>query len=239
MADWFKFYENDLDETRLQYAISKLPEVVSVWVGILSEACRHKSGTVSWGVDSIELFGFSRRLGLTVSKVNEGVRLLVEIRYITLQDDKMTIIKWGEKQSEYCQKLTKRQNQGGQNNPNIKPTVGTVSGQSRDSVGQEERRGEENRGEQGAPLVENFPEAERPSKEEFFAYFETQACLLPAKWYIEDKWLAAESDNWKGKENWRAYARRVKGWWDSDGRPMNPPKKNGKPERSTVVGGRM
>jgi hypothetical protein len=101
MADWFKFYENDLDETRLQYAISKMPEVVSVWVGI-SEACRHKTGTVSWGDDSIELFGFSRRLGLSMPKVNDGVNLLCEIRYISKKDGCINILKWSEKQSEYC-----------------------------------------------------------------------------------------------------------------------------------------
>lgn len=147
MADWFKFYENDLDETRLQYAIAKMPEVVSVWVGILSEACRHKSGIVSWGTDEIELFGFSRRLGISLGKVNECINLLVEIRYITLGDGMITVIKWHEKQSEYCQKRTKMQNQVGSSNHNSKAGVGTVSGQCRDSVGQEERRIEENRGE--------------------------------------------------------------------------------------------
>lgn len=147
MADWFKFYENDLDETRLQYAISKLPEVIPVWVGILSEACRHKSGTVSWGKDEIELFGFSRRLGVSMPKVNEAVNLLLEIRYVTKSDSHITVIKWGEKQSEYCQKLTKQQNQTGSNNPGAKKLVPTVSRHTPDSVGQEERRGEEIRGD--------------------------------------------------------------------------------------------
>lgn len=137
VADWFKFYENDLDETRLQYAISKLPEVIPVWVGILSEACRHKSGTVSWGDDSIELFGFSRRLGISVPKVNEAVVLLCEIRYITRANSHITVTKWDEKQSEYCQKKTRLQNQSK-----------TVSGHTPDSVRQEERRGEEKRVEE-------------------------------------------------------------------------------------------
>lgn len=87
-----------------------------------------------------------------------------------------------------------------------------------------------------------FPEAQKPSKREFFDYFKTQACLLPAEWYVLDKWEAAESDNWKGKANWQAYARRVKNWWDSDGRPMEAKSAktaNGKPARPSVVGGRM
>lgn len=142
MADWFKFYENDLDEIRLQYAVAQLPEVIPVWVGILSEACRHKSGTVSWGNDEIELFGFSKRLGVSIPKVNEAINVLQKIRYIERGTNTLTIIKWDEKQSEYCQKKTSKQNQRGDKNP---MRVGTVSGHSRDIVGQEERRGEEKR----------------------------------------------------------------------------------------------
>ncbi len=143
MADWFKFYENDLDETRLQYAISQLPEVIPVWVGILSEACRHKVGTVSWGKDEIEMFGFSKRLGVSIPKVNEAVLMLAKIRYITLGENTINITKWGEKQSEYCQKRTKNQNQSGQNHHTKKDSVPTMSRQCPDNVRQEERRGEE------------------------------------------------------------------------------------------------
>lgn len=65
--------------------------------------------------------------------------------------------------------------------------------------------------------------SEAPSWEEFWAYCQTQACLLPAEWYAMDKWEAANASNWKDKSNWKAYARRCKGWWESDGRPMTPP----------------
>ena len=159
MADWFKFYENDLDETRLQYAISKLPEVVSVWVGLLSECCRHKCCNVSWGKDEIELFGFSRRLNISIPKVNEAVNILREIRYIAIEENHISVIKWDKKQSEYCQKLTKQQNQAGDQNPNSKKTpdsVPTVSRQCRprgEERRREERRGEESRGEESGVRV--------------------------------------------------------------------------------------
>lgn len=68
--------------------------------------------------------------------------------------------------------------------------------------------------------------AERPSWGEWWAYLQTQSCLLPAEWYARDKFEAAESDNWNGKSNWKAYARRCKGWWEADGRPMTPKTKN-------------
>lgn len=70
--------------------------------------------------------------------------------------------------------------------------------------------------------------AESPSWQEFWDYCQSQACLLPAEWYARDKFEAAEADNWKGRSNWQAYARRCKGWWEQDGRPIQP-KKSGKP----------
>jgi uncharacterized protein YdaU (DUF1376 family) len=85
----------------------------------------------------------------------------------------------------------------------------------------------------------HFPEAQIPSWSEFWTYCQSQACLLPAEWYARDKFEAAESDHWKGKGNWRAYARRCKGWWESDGRPMQPKKKVGKIDASAPVGGRF
>ena len=154
-------------------------------------------------------------------KVNEGINLLLEIRYLVKTDDKLTVIKWGEKQSEYCQKLTKRQNQAGDQNPMRRDTVGTLSGQKPDSVGQEERRGEEIKGEEkenGSPP--KF--SETPSWEEFWAYCQSPHCGIAAEWYAKDKFWAACQDKWQKKSDWRAYARRVRGWWDNDGRPMKP-----------------
>jgi hypothetical protein len=78
--------------------------------------------------------------------------------------------------------------------------------------------------------------AEIPSWEEFWGYCQTQACLLPAEWYAKDKFEAANADQWKNKSDWRAYARRCKGWWENDGRPMVPRSnqpggfRNGKPQ---------
>jgi len=189
MADWFKFYENDLDETRLQYAISQLPEVIPVWVGILSEACRHKVGTVSWGSDEIELFGFSKRLGLSIPKVNEAIILLEKIRYISRQPDSVTVIKWGEKQSEYCQKLTKKQNQAGDKNPNNGKSVGTLSGHCRDTVGQEERRGEEIREKK----EREFPETPPMSRKDFDSLAEMRGVPKDcAEWF----WNTHDASNW-------------------------------------------
>ena len=85
-------------------------------------------------------------------------------------------------------------------------------------------QGKEGSGGVGAPA--HFPEAEIPSWEAFWGYCQSQACLLPAEWYVRDKFEAANADRWAKKSDWRAYARRCKGWWESEGRPMSPTKKS-------------
>lgn len=155
MADWFKFYENDLDEMRLQWAIGEMPEVLNVWIVLLSEACRHKDGTLSGYNDDFELFAISKRLNITPPLVNKALSLLIKINYVERQQDgSLFIRKWMERQSEYCQKRTKLQNQTGENhwtkqnrtknNGKELDSVPTVSRQYPDSVGQEERRGDKN-----------------------------------------------------------------------------------------------
>jgi len=73
--------------------------------------------------------------------------------------------------------------------------------------------------------------SETPSWEEFWEYCQGIHCGIAAEWYAKDKYWAANQDRWNKKSDWRSYARRVRGWWDNDGRPMTPPKKNGAPTK--------
>lgn len=103
MADWFKFYNDGLDEARFQYAISVHPEVIPVWLLILSEASRHYSGTFPWRDADFELFGYSRKIGVSVPLINQCLNLLVKIEYISKDSGCINILKWNDLQSEYCQ----------------------------------------------------------------------------------------------------------------------------------------
>lgn len=71
----------------------------------------------------------------------------------------------------------------------------------------------------------DFPEVEIPSWEEVQA--ECQKIGL-VEWRARDWFDEMETSGWKdGKKRevmkWKPYLRRVKGWWDSDGRPMTRP----------------
>ena len=71
-----------------------------------------------------------------------------------------------------------------------------------------------------------------PTWQEFWEYCQGPECGLTTEWYARDKWEAANCGQWHHLLDWRAYARRCKGWWESDGRPMAAPSKvrAGKPQ---------
>lgn len=73
--------------------------------------------------------------------------------------------------------------------------------------------------------------AEHPTWEEWWKYCQSPQCSLMAEFYAKDKFLAAEADNWKGKTNWQAYARRCQAWWRADGAPKQQQQRNNQPEQ--------
>jgi hypothetical protein len=79
----------------------------------------------------------------------------------------------------------------------------------------------------GAPTrrCEDWPEAEIPSWDEFWAYCQSLHCGLGAEWFARDKWEAGNQEHWRRMSDWRAYARRCRAWWEADGRPATPPAK--------------
>lgn len=88
--------------------------------------------------------------------------------------------------------------------------------------------GREEKEEKGERAREGFSDesfAEIPSWQEFWTYCQSPQCSLTAEFYAKDKWEAANQTNWKNATNWRAYARRCKTWWESDGRPTTPNKR--------------
>jgi hypothetical protein len=147
VADWFKFFENDLDEIRFQWAVHQLSGVCPVWVGILSECCRHKSDTIRWNDSDHEIWGFGNRLNQTPEVVRESVKLLEKIEYVKREGNMLKVLKWKVKQSEYCQKKDRKNTKDEPENPPKHPeSVRTVSGEC-------PPRGEERRGEESIPPV--------------------------------------------------------------------------------------
>lgn len=131
MADWFKFYADFFDHPRFQYAIHQLPEVCPVTVLILTEHCRHRSDTISWSGDEVDLLGFSAKINVSAAKINEAVKLLEKIRFIEVSGGAIKFLKWNDLQSEYCRKVKRNKEK--------------LSGHSPDMSGQCPPRGEERR----------------------------------------------------------------------------------------------
>ena len=102
MSDYFKMYEDGLDEPRMKYAISKMSEVVGVWQWVLSQCCRKKRSYFT--LDEFTAHGGAQTLNIKVEAFNKAIKLLAEIEYITMINLTCTVVKWAERQSAYCQK---------------------------------------------------------------------------------------------------------------------------------------
>lgn len=139
MANWFKLFECDLDETRMRYGMSKLPEVWPVWTALLMECCKHKSGIIPWESTEQQLFGFSERLKISIPKVNLAIQTLCEMEYCSIASGQLNVLKWNEKQDDYLH----RKSQGYWDKRKASQCLTVNHGDSHI----EERRGEESKGE--------------------------------------------------------------------------------------------
>lgn len=97
-------YSNGMNEDRMQYAIHVSPYVWNVWSWVLSECCRNRSATITVRGD-IDLKGASWRMNIPAEDIKRGLELLAEIGYVSTDGGSITVNKWEELQSEYCQKV--------------------------------------------------------------------------------------------------------------------------------------
>lgn len=111
MADWFKFFNDTLDDPKFQYAISEHSEVTSVFLLILSEASKKRSATIPWQDQDFELFGYSRKINVTVPILNQCMNLLVKIGYIEKGSGCINVLSWNKMQSDYCKGLMRNYGQ--------------------------------------------------------------------------------------------------------------------------------
>lgn len=138
MSDYFRFYDDSLDEPRLQYAINRNPHVVSVWVWVLSQCAKKKQDTIDKVCDAT-LLGVSHKLNIGAGVLKECFKILSEIKYIEPDGDCYKVRKWNDLQSEYMR--TKQYRKPKDDTYHIRTL--SVDDTSRG----EERRGEESKGE--------------------------------------------------------------------------------------------
>lgn len=124
VADWFKVYETDLSNPRLQWAMSFNQQTAIVWFAILSQCCQRKSGCIPWD-SNVDLLCVAQQLHIGPGIINEAVNLLTKIEFVSLTGQTLCVPSWQSLQSEYCQRKNK------------------VSGHSRDKVELCRSRGEE------------------------------------------------------------------------------------------------
>lgn len=143
MADWFKFFNDTLDDPKFQYAISEYSQVTSVYLLILSEASKKRNGSIPWRDQDFELFGFSRKINVTVPILNECLNLLVRIGYINKDGHSITVTSWDTMQSNYCRGLANGYYAGTNKTLASDSQVSTVRGEEKRGVQRREKNNPE------------------------------------------------------------------------------------------------
>ena len=102
MADWFKMYEDGLNEERLLSVMVDEPLVLGIWVWVLTQCCKDKSDTFDMS-DRIKS-GAIRKLNVSLDTFDTAMNLLNEIGYIYLGDEQVTVPQWDTRQSDYIKR---------------------------------------------------------------------------------------------------------------------------------------
>lgn len=196
MADWFKFYNNGLEEPRMQFAISEQPLVTSVWLAILSEASKARSSQITWRDLDFELFGYARKLNISTPILNQCIGLLERIGYIQRKDGKITIDGWDKLQSDYAKGLDKGYYKKTNKDLASKSLVSTVRGEER----REEENVKENKREDHFPECNSYePPLRKPSASTGVVKFKERLSALYRRngdpWSYEEERLAVETCN--------------------------------------------
>lgn len=159
MADWFKFFNDGLDEPRFQFAISEQPLVTSAWLLILSEASKKRSHKITWRDQDFELLGFARKVNISPAILNQCVDLLERIGYIKRENGNIIIPGWESLQSNYARGVDRGYYKSTNKTLASNKPVSTTRG--------EERRGDKSRGEEEKTVgtVASLPRFQKPSLE--------------------------------------------------------------------------
>lgn len=206
MSDWFKWYEDALDEPRMQYAMHKSPSVLAVWVWHLSECSRTKSDTVRTPSGPM-LIGLEHKLAISPGKFMDAIALLVEIDYVEAhtEHDKacVRVRGWSKLQSDYCMRKARKQ---AKNDTSVR----TLSEHCPNTDGEctprgEERRGEEKRKKEESPSAsvasdfDAFWKAypKKIGKKDALRAWKRAKDIPPIEEVIESVRVHAASDQWK------------------------------------------
>lgn len=100
MSDWCKLYDNDLTDIRMQWAMNSNPHVAIAYVYLLTLCCTHKSGTIPWDPD-VDFLALGSAMRISGPLANDAIRMLEHIEKIHVENKRLTVVGWTERQSDY------------------------------------------------------------------------------------------------------------------------------------------
>jgi hypothetical protein len=152
MADWFKFYCDELDKEEFIAAWDECPSLPVILIWARAQATKAKDSTFQLR-NKYQIVGLCKKLRITEHELQSGLQLLVSIGYIEISEETVKIVNWDKLQSKYLyeqtrkvkKQITETTHKLPINYPQTTHIVNTENSQS--TLGGEESRGEERRRE--------------------------------------------------------------------------------------------
>lgn len=108
MADWFKFYEDELDREEFQAAWSECKALPCILLWSRCQATKQKSDRFKIN-NKYQMIGLAQKLKITEHELKQGFDLLQEIGYVTLLNDEVVCNDWEKHQSKYLYERQRKQ----------------------------------------------------------------------------------------------------------------------------------
>jgi hypothetical protein len=104
MANWFKVYETDLDDSKFQLLVDENPTVIPVWFWILTECAKFKDGVIEFKFEPRYFRMIGKKINQDSACISEALNALHKDGFIILGENSIELMGWESRQSEFMRK---------------------------------------------------------------------------------------------------------------------------------------
>jgi len=146
MANWFKVYETDLDDSKFQLLVDENPTVISVWFWILTECAKFKDGVIDFKFEPRYFRMIGKKINQDSACISDALNALHKDGFIILGENSIELMGWESRQSEFMRKQKGKEIKKVKESLNLSPDKDLIMSEVRPDIvpirGEEKRREE-------------------------------------------------------------------------------------------------
>jgi hypothetical protein len=159
MANWFKVYETDLDDSKFQLLVDENPTVIPVWFWILTECAKFKDGVIEFKFEPRYFRMIGKKINQDSACISEALNALHKDGFIILGENSIELMGWESRQSEFMRKQKGKEIKKVKESLNLSPDKDLTMSEVRpDNVPIRGERGEEKEEKEENIIIPVFSE---------------------------------------------------------------------------------